>query len=97
MPHFFFHFREARELSIDPEGEDLPDQHAARAEAIIAIRDILSERLMHDKSLDDCAMEITDEDGCVLDMVDARNVLFQNGRLRVYRDDMGEPAPMSPD
>ena len=97
MPHFFFHFREARELSVDPEGEDLPDQHAARAEAIIAIRDILSESLMYGKSLDDCAMEITDEEGRVLDMVDARNVLFQSGGLRIYRDDMGESAPMSPD
>jgi hypothetical protein len=42
MARFYFHLRDGDKLVQDPEGLDLPDVDAAKREALLAARDILS-------------------------------------------------------
>ena len=66
MPRFFLHIREAERLVEDPDGSDLPDLDAARAEAAAAAREIAAERLRAGKGLDARRFEIRDEAGRLL-------------------------------
>ena len=94
MPHFFFHVRHANgEISQDPEGQDLPDLEAARAEAINAHREMLGERLLHGGSLNHRRMEIADESGKLMAVIEPKDVLFQNGQLSSFSDDVTKSAP----
>ena len=45
MPRYYFHLRHGSELTIDAEGEDFPDDDAARAEAVESVREILAEAI----------------------------------------------------
>jgi len=45
MPRYYRHIRQGDLLIEDPEGIDLPDLAAARAEALEGIRDILAEAI----------------------------------------------------
>jgi len=94
MPRYFFHVREGSELSRDTEGQDLPDVEAARREAISTSREILSEKLLHGGSLNHRTIEIADETGHVVDVVDVRDVLFQGGKLRSFDNDITHTAPV---
>lgn len=69
MARFYFHLQEAGKLHTDPEGTDLPDVDAARQEAILAARDILSEAIKAGKSKVAEAFVIADEAGRRLDVV----------------------------
>jgi hypothetical protein len=94
MPKFFFNVRDSDgEISRDCEGQDLPNLEAARAEAINANREMLGERLLHGGSLNHRQIEIADEDGKVLAVVDANDVLFQDGQFRNFPDDVTKSAP----
>jgi hypothetical protein len=93
MPRYYFHVREGGTLHRDEEGQDLPDAEAARKEAISAAREILGDKLLHGGSLNSRAIEIADETGHVVDEINSRDVLFQNGRLRSYSDDVTQSAP----
>lgn len=93
MPRYFFHVREGNLLHRDEEGQQLPDAEAARAEAISSVREILSEKLLHGGALNHRTIEIADETGHVVDVVNSRDVLFQGGRMRVYSDDVTQSAP----
>ena len=94
MPKFFFHVRDSDgEISRDCEGQELPDLEAARAEAINANREMLGERLLHGGSLNHRQIEIADAQGSVLACVNASDVLFQNGQLRNFSDDVTKSAP----
>ena len=93
MPRYFFHVREGSTLNRDDEGQELPDVEAARREAIATGREILGEKLLHGGSLNGRSIEIADETGRVVDVVNARDVLFQGGQLRAYRDDVTQSAP----
>jgi hypothetical protein len=95
MPRYHFHVREGSTLTRDLEGQELPDAEAARHEAIAALREILGEKLLHGGALNGRSIEIADgaEHGRVVDVVDARSVLFQNGQFRTYPDDVTQSAP----
>jgi hypothetical protein len=95
MPRYYFHIREGSTLTRDLEGQELPDAEAARREAIAALREILGEKLLHGGALNGRSIEIADgaEHGRVVDVVDARSVLFQDGQLRTYPDDITQSAP----
>ena len=93
MPRYFFHVREGSVLSRDEEGQELADAEAARAEAVSSAREILGETLLHGGSLNHRTIEIADETGHVVDVVNSRDVLFQGGTLRSYRDDVTQSAP----
>jgi enamine deaminase RidA (YjgF/YER057c/UK114 family) len=70
MPRYFRHIRHDGQIIQDPEGIDLPDLEAARAEAIQEIRDILAEAVKSgtDDMIDD-ALVLTDETGRVLTII----------------------------
>ncbi len=94
MPQFFFHVRHADgEVSQDLEGQDLPDLEAARTEAINAHREMLGERLLHGGSLNHRRMEIADESGNLVAVIEPKDVLFKNGQLNSFSDDVTKSAP----
>jgi hypothetical protein len=95
MPRFFFHVREGAELSRDCEGQELADASAARLEAVNSGREMLGERLLHGGAIDDRQIVIADETGAVLDVVGADDVLFKDGQLRSYNDDVTQSAPIA--
>ena len=95
MPRYFFHVREGSTLSRDAEGQELPDVEAARKEAISASREILGEKLLHGGSLDSRTIEIADETGHIVDVVNSRDVLFKGGQFRTYSDDVTQSAPVN--
>ena len=95
MPRYFFHVREGSTYHRDKEGQELPDAEAARQEAINAAREMLGEKLLHGGSLSNLTIEIADgaERGHVVDEINSRDALFQNGRFRSYSDDVTQSAP----
>jgi hypothetical protein len=95
MPRYYFHVREGSTLSRDEEGQELPNSDAARKEAISANREILGEKLLHGGALDHRQIEIADETGHVVDVVNARDVLLRGGEFRAYSDDVTQSAPVT--
>ena len=93
MPRYFFHVREGSDLHRDGEGQDLPDVEAARREAISSVREILGEKLLHGGALNHRSIEIADETGHVVDVINSRDVLLKNGQFRNYPDDITQSAP----
>ena len=63
MPRYYFHLRHGSELTIDAEGEDFPDDDAARAEAAEAVHDILAEAIRSKSADMPEAIMVADEDG----------------------------------
>jgi len=96
MSRYFFHVREGSVLHRDTEGQELPDVEAARLEAISSSREMLGERLLHGGSLNNRTIEIADETGHVVDVVNSREVLFRGGQFRSYADDVTQSAPTNP-
>jgi len=94
MPRYYFHVREGSTLNRDEEGQELPNAEAARREAISVNREILGEKLLHGGELDGGTIEIADETGHVVDVVNARDVLLRSGQLRSYGDDVTQSAPI---
>ncbi len=96
MPRFFFHVRDGADLSRDEEGQELADVEAARREAVSSNREMLGERLLHGGgSLNQRQIEIADETGHVVDVVSAQDVLFRDGKLQSYDDDVTRSAPVN--
>ena len=93
MPQFYFHVRDESGFTPDPESQDLPDLEAARREAVSTAPEILGEKLLHGGSLNHRTIEIADEAGQVVDRINSRDVLFQDGHLRTYTDDVTQSAP----
>jgi hypothetical protein len=94
MTHFFFHVRDSHgDVSRDIEGQEFPDLAAARREAMKASREMLGEKILHGGSLNNRRIEICDEKGEVLAVVDAKETLFQEGQLRSFNDDVTQSAP----
>ncbi|GAA0571087.1 hypothetical protein GCM10009416_07110 [Craurococcus roseus] len=75
MPTFYFHVRDGDRLIEDPEGVDLPDLDAARAEAATAARQIRADALKTDRAVAGRRFEITDQAGRVLATVAIKDVL----------------------
>lgn len=95
MPRYFFHIREGGDLNRDSEGGDFANVEAARREAINSVREILGEKLLHGGSLNQRSIEIADETGCVVEVVNSRDVLFKDGRIRSYPDDITQSAAVN--
>ena len=68
------------------------DVEAARQEAINSVREILGEKLLHGGALNHRSIEIADETGHVVEVVNSRDVLFKDGRFRSYSDDITQSA-----
>lgn len=94
MARYFFHIRGADgSVSLDWEGQELPDLEAACAEAVSSSREMLGERLLHGGTLGPRQIEIADENGKVLATIGAEDVLMQGGQLRAFPDDVTKSAP----
>ena len=65
MPRFYFHIRDGDQLIEDPDGSELPDLEAARAEALEGARTILAEKVRTGALVDGQRFEIVDESGTV--------------------------------
>ena len=63
MPHYYFHIRHGSQLTIDDEGQDFPDDDAARAEAAESVHEILSEEIRSKQADVPEAMVVVDENG----------------------------------
>jgi hypothetical protein len=50
---------------------------------------------LHGGSLNHRTIEIADETGHVVDVVNSRDVLFQGGKFRCYPDDVTQSAPVT--
>lgn len=75
MPRYFFHIRADDIFIRDPDGSDLPNLDAARAEAGHSARHLLADLLKEGEVLDGQVFEISDEAGTVLERLPFRNVL----------------------
>jgi hypothetical protein len=93
MPRYFFHVREGSELNRDAEGQDFADVEAARREAVNSVREILGEKILHGGALNHRSIEIADETGHVVDVINSRDVLLKNGQFRSYPDDITQSTP----
>lgn len=75
MARFFLHLRDGTELMEDPDGSELPDLNAARAEARDAARDIMAGMVRAGELLDGQQIEIRDAAGALLEIVRLKDVL----------------------
>ena len=73
MPHFHFHVRDGDSLLEDPEGADFPDLGAARADAVVASREVLAERIKAGLPLGGLQFEIRDKAGQLVATVPIRD------------------------
>ena len=85
--------RDGSDVSRDTEGQELPGLDAACQEALRTNREMLGERLLHGGSLDHRQIEIADEQGEVLAVLNSEDTLFQEGHLRSFKDDVTKSAP----
>lgn len=75
MTRFFFHVRDDKTYIKDAEGQELPDLDAARDEATVAARQLLSEALLQGNALIDRQFEIADAQGIVCAVIPFRDVV----------------------
>jgi hypothetical protein len=75
MPRYYFHIRTKDALIGDPDGSDLADLDAARAEAQQSARNLLAALLARGEVLDGQVFEICDADGRVIESIPFRSVL----------------------
>jgi hypothetical protein len=94
MPRFFFNVRDGADLSRDLEGQEFADTAAAHREAVNSNREMLGERLLHGGPINHRQIEIADESGHIVDTVGVEEVLFHNGELQSYDDDVTKSAPV---
>jgi hypothetical protein len=94
MTRFFFHVRGADgDVSRDIEGQELPGLDATYQEALSTHREMLGESLLHGGALDYRQIEVANEQGEVLAVLNAKDTLFQEGQLRAFKDDVTQSAP----
>ena len=75
MPRFFLHLRYRDEFIEDAQGVEFPDLAAAQADARVAARELLADRMEADSALSDQQFEICDEAGQLLATVPFRDAL----------------------
>jgi hypothetical protein len=95
MPRYFFHIRDSGDLSRDREGQELVDLAAARREAVCAARELIGERILHGGTIDGRQIEIADETGAVLAVVNSGDVIYRDGRFSAFGDDVTKSAPVA--
>ena len=75
MARFYFHLQVGRNLVEDADGTELADVEAARQEAMLAARDLLSDAIRAGRPKVPQAFVIADEAGRKLDVVPLAAVL----------------------
>lgn len=75
MPRYYLHIREGDRLVEDPDGSDLPDIEAARAEALEGARNILAAKVKAGELIGGQRFEITNEVGTVLAVIPLKTAL----------------------
>lgn len=63
MPNFYLYLEHDGVRIEDPDGSDLPDLHAAHAEALAAARDLWAQAIVRGEDLSDRRFIIFDEHG----------------------------------
>lgn len=76
MPRYYFHIRDARGISRDDEGTDLPDLEAARQEAKASARDLIADAMKSRKEVADLMLDIVDEAGVPVETLPVRDLLI---------------------
>jgi hypothetical protein len=69
MPRYFFHLRDHGTVHEDPEGTELSDDEAARAEALMTARDLLRIGQLSVRDWLARSYEIVDESGRLVAVV----------------------------
>lgn len=75
MPRYFFHLREAGEVSVDSEGAELLDDERARSEASVAAREMLAEKILRNEVVDGAVFEVMRSDGVLVAKIPLRSVM----------------------
>ena len=75
MPRYYFHARDGDRLLKDPEGRELPNVTLARAEAVLAAREILAGKIERGEVIGRQAFEICDSWGNKLLTVTFRSAI----------------------
>jgi hypothetical protein len=75
MAKYYFHFQEGGKLVADEEGTDLPNLLSARAEALKAARELLSEAIKFGVAEVPEAVVISNQAGLMLDSIPLHSVL----------------------
>ena len=68
MPHYYFNVYND-DITLDPEGAELADRHAARAYAVKAVRALAAETALHGHLIGHHRVEIVDEEQNLVDTV----------------------------
>lgn len=68
MTRYFFDFRSGDVISLDEEGQNLPDVEAAHGEAVAAISDVISDFVLQGHIGQAMAIEVRDDLGPVLEV-----------------------------
>jgi hypothetical protein len=75
MPIFFTHIRHGDSLAEDLEGQEFPTLDDAVQDAIVAVREIMSDRVGAGRQANHSTIEITDEAGRLIRSVRFVDVL----------------------
>jgi hypothetical protein len=79
MPIYHLNIRENTEVMKDVEGQEYPSLAAAHADAVEGAREIMAERILAGKPLDERGMvEITDNSGSVIERVAFADALLSS-------------------
>lgn len=63
MPRYYFHIYDKQVLISDDEGVELASDDAAKREGLDSARDILRRALLENHSIEDCRVEVVDDEG----------------------------------
>jgi hypothetical protein len=76
MPWHFFHVLHGNgDKALDQEGVKLKDCEIAQAEAILSLRELVADAIRQGSRATDLGIEIVDEDGEVLSVVNASEII----------------------
>lgn len=75
MPRFYFNIRDDMTLNADPEGSVFTSLEQARQEAVLAAREMIAAKVIAGDVIDAQMLEITDEDGAIVEKLAMRSVL----------------------
>jgi hypothetical protein len=81
MQRYYFHVRDGDDFLVDSERLDFATLAEVHREAIQSARDMLADLLRAGKALDGQLIEITDEQGTILEIVRFRDALTPDGTI----------------
>lgn len=75
MPRYYFNVREHDRLEKDLEGAEFATDDLAYEEAVMAAREMMSEKVLQGAIVDGQVFEVTDADGRVIHTVPLKSVV----------------------